>query len=780
MKFLEGSWIVSNKHKEIVETRPVLCSYKKIIKIKDLHKDYVVGLSATSKYKCFVNGVFVSFGPQKGNLHEWFYDEINLNPYLKEGFNSIVITVLSYPNKERSGNHSLIRLNTTGLFMGALSEAAKEVNLFSDEMWKALIHPTEILAEDEHFAPLYIIEHAQSTEDLIKLHSVESNLVTWESVHATELSEIDSILNKHQLEDRTIPFLTKYHSHFKEISKIRQSKHHLHEWNDFLQADQSISVPPFTKEIIELHAGEETTGFLQLLLSGGKDSKISILSSECYAYPPVHRESGPQFPVKGDRTDAENGQLFGFTDTYKVFGAENEIYEPFWFRTFRYIRLEIETQDQALLLKSFNYIKAQYPLNILSYGKTSDDSLEKIWEISERTLRCCMHDTYEDCPFYEQLSYIMDSRNQILYTYATSMDDRLARRCMNDFKASTKMDGLLNASAPNFEANVIPGFSIYYIGMLYDHMMYFGDRSFMSEHLSTIQNILNFYQRNIDDNGLLKKIGTPLFESPLWSFIDWTPEWNKTIGVPSAIRLGPITMESLLYLLGLTYAIDICDYLELQDLADQYRNSAEILKEAIRDNSMDTDGFITDGPAVNQYSQHCQVFGILTGIIDSIDGKRILLETLNNQDKFVQCSVAMKFYLFRALEQCDLYEYTDDQWDLWRDMLNKNLTTCEEDNVNSRSDCHGWGALVLYELPSSILGVKPYGNGFNKVLIKPNFSTLTWAKGDVKTAHGKISIDWKKTADNQYDVNIECDDVDQLVIDKTRKNVRYHIQKRKD
>ena len=36
-----------------------------------------------------------------------------------------------------------------------------------------------------------------------------------------------------------------------------------------------------------------------------------------------------------------------------------------------------------------------------------------------------------------------------------------------------------------------------------------------------------------------------------WSFIDWAVEWENTTGIPPAVLKGPVTMESLLYILGL-------------------------------------------------------------------------------------------------------------------------------------------------------------------------------------------------------------------------------------
>ena len=79
------------------------------------------------------------------------------------------------------------------------------------------------------------------------------------------------------------------------------------------------------------------------------------------------------------------------------------------------------------------------PLESGTSVETSDPSLKAIWEISERTLRRCMHETYEDCPFYEQLQYVMDTRAQILYTYALAADDRLARKAIDDFSRGSEV-----------------------------------------------------------------------------------------------------------------------------------------------------------------------------------------------------------------------------------------------------------------------------------------------------------------------------------------------------
>lgn len=503
---------------------------------------------------------------------------------------------------------------------------------------------------------------------------------------------------------------------------------------------------------MEIDAGEEMTGYLKLVVSGGAGSQIEILQSEAYVQNEDLAADGakPQSaPLKKDRLDMENGHLEGYTDVYYPAGADSEdacqTYEPFWFRTFRFIRLHITAGETPLVLHRFDYEETGYPLEIRSHAETSDASLVDIWDISARTLKRCMHETYEDCPFYEQLQYVMDSRSQILYTYASAADDRLARKCMDDFRRSQRYDGMLCSAYPNTKPNVIPGFSIYYILMLHDHMMYFGDRELIRYHMPAVEKVLYCFEQHVTDKGYVSKLGDVHSKDKFWSFIDWAPQWVS--GVPNAVRTGSITMESLLYLLGLTTASELAEFIGRKEQAQEYRTQAEHLKESIRTYCMGKNGMIKDGPECEEYSQHCQVFGVLTGVLDKEEGRKALLATLIHRDQYAQCTVSMALYLYRALEETELYEYTDGCWEIWREMVRNHMTTCAESDSYPRSECHAWGALALYELPSVILGVRPAAPGYAKVKIAPVPGYLTWAKGEAVTPKGMVAVAWKKDGD---------------------------------
>lgn len=70
-------------------------------------------------------------------------------------------------------------------------------------------------------------------------------------------------------------------------------------------------------------------------------------------------------------------------------------------------------------------------------------------------------------------------------------------------------------------------------------------------------------------------------------------------------------------------------------------------------------------------------------------------------------------------------------------------TTCVESEAYPRSECHAWGSLILYELPSVTLGVRPAAPGYQKVKIAPVTGYFTCASGNVKTPAGNIRVSWK-------------------------------------
>ena len=697
-----------------------------------------IRITADTRYKLYVNGVHVQSGPSKGDDTIRFIDEADLAPYLKDGVNVIAVSVLRYSyDHPYHSNHSLFASEMPGLYYEWKEREAPELS------WKShVVRTVRFEGEEGGFAPLHVHERIATDFAAKGWKSADFDDSAWDGIYEYRVDEVPAVLRPENLAERTIPYMRKTPGRF--VASSDES------WNDLINGQGTVAVPANTDVSVTLDAGEEMTAFPYMLMDAGAGTSIDFLYSECYIIP---TENGT---VKGNRLDSENGILEGYADTYFVTENGEWEYEPYWMRTFRFVRIRIRTGAVPMVIRSLSFEETGYPLDIRTEVSTSDSSLTDIWNISLRTLRRCMHETYMDCPFYEQLSYVMDTRSQILYTYAVSADDRLARKAIDDFRRSQREDGLLNASYPNRNENVIPGFSIYYILMIHDHMMYFGDKNLVRECMPSVQRVLKFFDDHREENGLVSKIGGLNRIDRFWSFIDWAEEWMPTTGMPRTGLNGPNSLESLLYIMGLQAASELADYIGESDIATEWIRNAEAMKKAVRENCMNDAGLITDGPGSDDLSQHAQVFGVLTGIYSDEEGRSAMLKCMT-EPGFTKCTVCMQYYLFRALEKTGLYHLTEGCWDIWRHMIDNGCTTCVESEIYSRSECHAWGALALFELPSVVLGGHPASPGYETVKVEPVAGYLDHAEGTVHTPHGDLHVAWEKI-EAGLDCRVGCSD----------------------
>lgn len=303
------------------------------------------------------------------------------------------------------------------------------------------------------------------------------------------------------------------------------------------------------------------------------------------------------------------------------------------------------------------------------------------------TLRNCMHETYKDCPFYEQNQFAMDTRSMTLFTYLVSRDDRLARKAIQEFYASRREDGLVESHFPSpGRSTNIPTFSLFWVLMIWDHMVYFGDEALVRKYLGAVDDVLNHFHHCInDDTGLVGQ-----FDADSWAFVDWavgrsTPEKGFFgLAVPPAYyRTGSATYHSLVYAYTLTQASELCVFVGRLDTAREYLSRRDALLRAMKQHCFDANtGLFLDGPgAKGEASQHVQVFAVLTESVCGEEAKAILRRTILQTEEhgLVKASFAMGFYIFWAVSKAGVYE---ECWERlirpWKRTVCDNLTTWAE------------------------------------------------------------------------------------------------------
>ncbi|BBI35488.1 alpha-L-rhamnosidase-related protein [Cohnella abietis] len=738
--------------------QPEIIYFRKLFSIADpAGLSLIVDLAADSRYKLYINGQYVTSGPSRGGPWTLYYDTLDLSDRLQSGINVIAIAVVHY--NENSPRPMSVFSSRDGalLLQGMLFDDNGTLmeDISSNATWKCL-RDSAVHFMDEHNTCVGGGENIDGTRlphgwTLAAYLEDSSWLGAVERHNSTAPDHGGPVPSLSLLAPRPIPFMWEVERAFSRVMRGDCGISGEGEWAGEQAASitrcllqrEAIVLKPHSTFWVELDAGELTTAFLELAVSGGEGSRIDFICSEAY-----QDEEGR----KGIRDDYMGKSLKGYEESYLVKGSGeygDETYERFLYRTFRFVHLQITVLHAPLTLKRVSYRETGYPLDLQAEFASSDVSLQPLWDISIRTLQRCMHETYVDCPYYEQLQYSMDTRLQILFTYQISGDDRLARKAIHDFHSSLMPSGILQSRYPATNLQIIPGFALYWIMMVFDHYEYFENVELVKRYRPTMDAVLDWVDRQIGADGLVGPA-----PSSYWPYVDWVQEWEESRGVPASGQRGPITVYNLMYVYALEKAALLNELTGRLDTARDYRERAGSIQAAVVSNCRAAGKqLIQDAPGVEEYSQHAQIWAILSGTVNGEEAKS-LARALVVDSSLYKVSYATSFFLFRALSAADAYDDVYPKWEMWKEQVKLNLTTWLEDPVFERSDCHAWGAIPLYEFPVEVLGIQQEGYGYRSFKIAPKPGPLSWAKGKVITAAGAVEVDWEFTNSGQFRIRV--------------------------
>lgn len=661
---------------------------------------------ADARYKLYINGQLASVGPCRGNNTEKYYNEIEIGKYLKDGENLIETVVLQLKN-EYDGKYVYANLGSairTGNmvfgFQGTVTCENETFQVEADETWDvAALEGITIVGDLDYIVGL--------NEEIVPAFYREPE---WKKpVFAEYCTDFDFpkphifAVGRYTAKPAPIP-------------------------------PQRLDPTPLSFDENGIcDAGELMTAYLKITLSG--KGSIRFTYAECKT---MKDEQGNVY--KKDRTDP-NGNIEGYSDIVHLDGEEI-VFQPFWFKTFRFIKAEIIGD---VTIKSIEGLETGYPL-LVEGSFESDSSVDnKLWEISLRTLKRCMQETYTDCPYYEQEQYLMDTRAQALFTYQVSNDDREIRRTLCDFAASQQASGILCSKSPDCFPQIIPGFSFYFIFIMYEHYLRFADKELIRSYIPTAEGVLRYFRNNLSEKGLVKRSG-------FWNFVDWAEDWAHQSGAPLGEKGEDMTIYTLMYIAAMKKMAFLYDAIGNPELASTVRQFAEARQKSVNDHCFDSEsGLFADGPSKKYFSTHAQIWAVLSGTVTGEEAKNIMEKS---EALSVQPTYAYIYDYLRALEMCGLYHKRSQKLDALRELISLHCTTVPETPGNPRSECHGWGATVLYEFAALDLGIRV--NEPEKLIeISPYVVERDWAKGVVIVNGGKVSVSWCKENGN-FSIEIEA------------------------
>jgi alpha-L-rhamnosidase len=444
--------------------------------------------------------------------------------------------------------------------------------------------------------------------------------------------------------------------------------------------------------------------------------------------------TAPSGRAKGERGALDGKYFIGTGDTFIADGGSQRHFETLWWQAGRYLEVLVETQDQALVLESLTLRETRYPLQAESSFNSPDARLEQITPILLRGLQMCAHETYVDCPYYEQLMYVGDTRLETLVTYAISHDDRLPRKALEMFRATRLASGLTRSRAPSRIRQTIPPFSLWWVGMVHDFTLWRGDLELVRGLMPAVRGVIDAFLGFINPDGLVQGPGG-------WNFMDWVPAWDE--GIPPDGDFGASGLINWQMVWTLRLASELESWLGEPELAARQNRLAHDLAWRATQAFWDEErGLLADDLAHRHFSEHTQCLAILSGCLD--EGHRTRAShSLLNDPQLTRTTIYFTHYLFETYRQLGHIERLFERLGLWFDLLPYGLKTTPEMPEPTRSDCHGWGSHPLYHYYASLLGIRPSAPAFQCVRIEPQLGDLLWAQGRMVHPLGWIEVDFR-------------------------------------
>lgn len=422
----------------------------------------ILHICAETNYIAYLNGERVGFGQFPGYSFEKYYDRIDLTGFVKNGINVLEITV------RYEGLSTFTHIDDgPGLFFEVMEDGRTVA--VSDESVSACYD-----RRYRQHAPRQINFALGYASDMVSVPEAEAS--GHEGMDRAEESPKKSVRIPCKTMKRTCKLLPR------PVERLELS-----EGEEAVLCDAE-------KKIYDI--GFETAGYLYLTVKCKKPCKIKVAWGEHLADGQVRRLVGG----------------YDFSMDFYCREGENS-FEQFFVRLgCRYLQIYSEDEVEVEVI---GIREASYPVKERTHRLTGLD--KEIYDTCVRTLRLCMHEHYEDCPWREQALYVLDSRNQMLCGYEVFEGTSFQRANLVFIAKDRNSNGLLKIVSPRKETCGIPFFSLMYVVAVQEYIEATGDETILDEVWDTVLGIMQAFLGRFNEHGLITT-----WEEPFWNFYEWS------------------------------------------------------------------------------------------------------------------------------------------------------------------------------------------------------------------------------------------------------------------
>lgn len=703
--------------------------FRRALELERVPDSLPVYVSADNRYKLYVNGELVGLGPARGDLLHWRYERIDLSPFLREGRNYLAATVWNFGAQRPAAQVSL----QTGFILQA--GAGFGDRLDSGQEWEVL--------HDGAYAPERNPEFAATTYAVVGPGDrVVADHYPW----GWAVGQDEARWLAARAEDKgKAPGYGTDGGRFLVPRRIPNSLGSTEEWGEVSRRlpdgrygtprrIDTLHVPARTTATYLVRADAVTAGYPSFRTAGGSGAEVTITYAEALV------DDGG---TKGHRDSIAGKRAVGYRDVFLLDGERDRSFETLWWRTMRYAEVRIEAGDEDVWCYDLAWRPTGYPLPARARWTSDAAWLDDVWRAGWRTAQLCAHETYVDCPYYEQLQYAGDTRIQALIGLYGNGDHRLARRAIGDFHASMLPLGLTQSRYPSSKLQVIPPYALFWVAMIYDYHQLIGDEALVAELTPAVERVLAWHAARLNTRGLMSR-------TEWWNFVDWTEEWpwdevRREGGVPPQSQDGDNATLTLQYAYVLRLASELYRQVGRSALALRYEDQRRALVDAVVEQCYDqARGLVAELPGSDLSSEHAQAMAILAADSSQLARMGALVRGVLEGGDFpgaVSATMYYRFYLAEAWARLGAGDEYLASLGPWREMLALGLTTFAEKPEPTRSDVHAWSASPNYHLLSLVAGIRPAAPGFSKIVAEPRLGPLDALSVAMPHPRGEIGLE---------------------------------------
>lgn len=729
---LKARWIW---HPNSNGTEHKVLLFKKVFILKK-RKTFVVHLSADQRFELFINGALIGRGPERGDRFNWHIHSYEIT--LPKGRHTIISRcwwigdMAPYAQMSIRGAFILCaeddmhKLLSTGITKWEVAELdfykfrRSNVRGGSGTQAETIIKSGKESYDYRIGKGVKFIPASNNFTDAGPV--LEGYIENWWKPTPSTLPEM---LNKPVKRIKIVYAETVKDNidEEKRLSKETIDKKIINQWQNLFDNNKSITIPENSKIKILIDLQNYYCAYPSMAVNKGKGSKIKIFWAEALF------EDLDKF-TKGNRNKIY-GKIFHGKGDYFLPGGGKTFFDTLWWRAGRFVEISISTKSEKLIIENFNLFETHFPYKKEAKLNLPDKSLTSFFPIAWRTMEMCSHETYMDCPYYEQLMYIGDTRLEVLVNYVMTSDSRLPEKALMCFDASRKPFGLTQSRYPCRYINLIPPFSLWLICMTHDYFMWKDNPEFIQKMLPGVDAVITHFQQFVNKNHLLE------YKSPWWNFVDWAPSWFK--GIPSGTQGKISGLLNLQYILSLKAAAEMHKHLGEKFLADEYFKRAKKISAAFNKKFWSEErGLFAHDLGKKYFCEHSQCLAVLADVATSKQIRKISENIFD--DDVSKTTIYFSHYLFETLPKIGKMNKFFEKIRFWKNLKKQGFKTLPEEPEPSRSDCHAWGAHPIFHFYTKILGVSPKAPGFKSVKIEPYLCGLEEVSGEIPHPKGEIKV----------------------------------------